>query len=84
VNLLQPEATALKHAHHGVEARNLGEEIQRPKGFTPMNEQCLETIDLTTQNTFEWIARIVRESHKVAHTLPKDMQSLFPALASAA
>jgi len=49
-----------------------------------MNEQCLETIDLTTQNTFEWVARIVRESHKVAHTLPKEMQSLFPALASAA
>lgn len=49
-----------------------------------MNEQCLETIDLTTQNTFEWIARIAQESHEVAHSLPKNMQSLFPALASAA
>jgi hypothetical protein len=49
-----------------------------------MNEQCLETIDSTTQNAFEWIARIARGSHKVAHSLPKDMQSLFPALASAA
>jgi hypothetical protein len=49
-----------------------------------MNEQCLETIDSATQNTFEWIARIVQESHRMTHSLPKDMQSLFPALASAA
>jgi hypothetical protein len=49
-----------------------------------MSEQCLETLDSTTQNTYEWVARIAEELHKMAHSLPKDMQSLFAALASAA
>ena len=49
-----------------------------------MNEQCLETFDSTTQNAFQRIARIAQESHNAAHSLPKDMQSLFPALASSA
>jgi len=48
-----------------------------------MNEQCLETIDSTTHNTYEWVARIAEELQKMANSLPHDMQSLFPALASA-
>jgi hypothetical protein len=31
-----------------------------------MSKQCLKTIDLTTQNTFEWIARIVQVAQGAA------------------
>jgi hypothetical protein len=49
-----------------------------------MSEQCLETIGATTQNTYEWVARIAEELQKMANSLPRDLQSLVPALASAA
>ena len=64
-----------------------------------MSEQGLETIETTVQKTHEWIARIAEsmnvfavvadhmgggEMQKVTDAFPPDMQSLFPALASAA
>jgi hypothetical protein len=49
-----------------------------------MSEQCLETIDSTTQNKYEWVARIAEELQRMADSLLHDMHSLVPALASAA
>jgi hypothetical protein len=47
--------------------------MRKRKGFMLMSEQVLETIESTTQKT-----------QKVMLSFPRDMQSLFPAPASAA
>jgi len=64
-----------------------------------MTEQGLETIKTAEQKTYEWIARIAMsmnvlavvanhigggEMQRAIDAFPRDMQSLFPALASAA
>ena len=64
-----------------------------------MTEQGLEISETTAQKTYEWIARIAMfmnvlavvanhmgggEMEKVIDAFPRDMQSLFSALASAA
>ena len=45
-----------------------------------MSEQGLERIETTRQTTHDMSDG---EAEKVLHALPKDMQSLFPAIASA-